>query len=82
MYNHYHYIIFGGNGDLARRKLLPALYRCEYQNQLPEKTSIIMTTRRSVDESSALLNPLKMILCRIFLEGCLNRNILSGLYYA
>ena len=55
MPNHYHYIIFGGNGDLARRKLLPALYRCEYQNQLPETTSIVLTTRRPIQKSSTFI---------------------------
>ena len=55
MPNHYHFIIFGGNGDLARRKLLPALYRCEYQNQLPETTSIVLTTRRPIQKSSTFI---------------------------
>ena len=51
----YHFIIFGGNGDLARRKLLPALYRCEYQDQLPETTSIILTTRRPAPQPNVLI---------------------------
>ena len=59
MHDHYHYILFGGNGDLARRKLLPALYRCEYQHQLPETTAIILTTRRSVHKSSSFIESVK-----------------------
>ena len=34
-------VIFGGSGDLAKRKLLPALYNLEREKQLPEGTAII-----------------------------------------
>ncbi|CAH0990353.1 Glucose-6-phosphate 1-dehydrogenase [Sinobacterium norvegicum] len=37
-------VIFGGGGDLASRKLLPALYRCE--STLAPKTRIILTVHR------------------------------------
>ena len=69
MSNHFHYIIFGGNGDLARRKLLPALYRCERQNQLPESTSIILTTRRSVNKPSAFAEFIENDLLSYLPEG-------------
>ena len=29
-------VVFGGSGDLAMRKLLPALYYCHKNRQLPE----------------------------------------------
>lgn len=29
-------VVFGGSGDLAMRKLLPALYYCQKKGQLPE----------------------------------------------
>ena len=35
------YVVFGGTGDLARRKLLPALYHRELDGQLPEEARII-----------------------------------------
>ncbi|PIT69466.1 glucose-6-phosphate dehydrogenase [Bartonella tribocorum] len=34
-------IVFGGNGDLASRKLMPALYHCQCVGQLSEPTRII-----------------------------------------
>ena len=38
-------IIFGGNGDLTKRKIIPALYNLFLENRLPEKFSIIGTSR-------------------------------------
>lgn len=34
-------VIFGSNGDLARRKLLPALFQLHLDKQLPEKFAIV-----------------------------------------
>jgi len=34
-------VVFGGSGDLARRKLLPALYDLAYEGLLPERYAII-----------------------------------------
>jgi glucose-6-phosphate 1-dehydrogenase len=42
-------IVFGGNGDLALRKLLPALYQRELDQQLPEPTRIIAAARGDLD---------------------------------
>lgn len=44
-------VIFGGSGDLSRRKLLPALY-CLYQDgKLPEEFSILgLGSRKKTDE--------------------------------
>ncbi|MCF3946552.1 glucose-6-phosphate dehydrogenase [Acidiphilium sp. AL] len=39
------YVVFGGTGDLARRKLLPALYRRDLDGQLPETSRIIGSAR-------------------------------------
>ncbi|OLL54087.1 glucose-6-phosphate dehydrogenase [Bartonella henselae] len=41
-------IVFGGNGDLAARKLIPALYHCQYVGQLSEPTRIIGVSRSSL----------------------------------
>ncbi|MET3589306.1 glucose-6-phosphate 1-dehydrogenase [Bartonella silvatica] len=40
-------IVFGGNGDLASRKLLPALYHCQCVGQMSEPTRIIGVSRSS-----------------------------------
>ncbi|HEX7390123.1 MAG TPA: glucose-6-phosphate dehydrogenase [Acidiphilium sp.] len=39
------YVVFGGTGDLARRKLLPSLYRRDLDGQLPETSRIIGSAR-------------------------------------
>ena len=38
-------IVFGGTGDLARRKLLPSLYHRYCDDQIPEKSRIIGVSR-------------------------------------
>ncbi|MGK0500092.1 MAG: glucose-6-phosphate 1-dehydrogenase [Oceanicoccus sp.] len=44
-------VIFGGSGDLAQRKLLPALYRAFREGQLAPETRIIATSR--TDQATA-----------------------------
>ena len=39
-------IIFGGTGDLARRKLLPALFQLACKERLPENFRIVGFARR------------------------------------
>ncbi len=39
------FIIFGGNGDLTHRKIIPALYNLYLDRQLPENFAIIGTSR-------------------------------------
>ena len=34
-------IVFGASGDLARRKLFPALYDLAYEGLLPERHAIV-----------------------------------------
>ncbi|AGF75432.1 glucose-6-phosphate dehydrogenase [Bartonella vinsonii] len=41
-------IVFGGNGDLTSRKLIPALYHCQCVGQLSEPTRIIGVSRSSL----------------------------------
>src|SRR6476620_6381476 len=38
-------VIFGANGDLAKRKLLPALYRLAYDGRLPASWAVIGNSR-------------------------------------
>ncbi len=46
------FILFGGTGDLAVRKLLPALYRLYSQGLLPASTRIIASARTGDDDGS------------------------------
>lgn len=45
-------LIFGGSGDLARRKLLPALYCRDAAGQLPVEARIIGIARANLDTDS------------------------------
>jgi len=45
-------VIFGITGDLAQRKLLPALYQLAKAQELPEKLHIIGVSRRDVSEDT------------------------------
>jgi glucose-6-phosphate 1-dehydrogenase len=45
-------VVFGGTGDLARRKLLPALYYRDLDRQLPEDSLIIGVARRRLDRAA------------------------------
>src|SRR5947209_11133495 len=40
-------VIFGATGDLAHRKLLPALYNLAHEGALPERFELIGVARRS-----------------------------------
>lgn len=41
------YVVFGGTGDLARRKLMPALYHRDRAGQLPQSARIIGVSHRA-----------------------------------
>ena len=44
------FTVFGGTGDLALRKLLPALYLRDLEGQLPDDTRIIGVSRSELDD--------------------------------
>ena len=44
-------VIFGATGDLAHRKLLPALYNLAHEGQLPERFDLIGVGRRDQEHS-------------------------------
>jgi glucose-6-phosphate 1-dehydrogenase len=48
------FVIFGATGDLARSKLMPALYHLEAAGRLPEGTRIVTSGRRSWDREKLL----------------------------
>jgi glucose-6-phosphate 1-dehydrogenase len=45
-------VIFGGTGDLARRKIIPGLYRRFLAGQMPETSRIIGAARASLDDAA------------------------------
>ncbi len=45
-------VIFGGAGDLARRKILPALYRRFCAGQMPPGAQIIAAARTAMDDAA------------------------------
>ncbi len=45
-------VIFGGTGDLSKRKLLPALYHRWLDGQIPETSAIIGMARSELDASA------------------------------
>ena len=44
--------IFGANGDLAKRKLMPALYRLAYDGRLPASFAVIGTSRTAFTDEA------------------------------
>ena len=48
-------LIFGGAGDLARRKLLPALVRLGARNRLPSPLTVVAVGRRAMSDGSRLI---------------------------
>ena len=45
-------VIFGANGDLTMRKLLPALYRLAYERRLPAGFAVIGNSRTSLTDDA------------------------------
>jgi glucose-6-phosphate 1-dehydrogenase len=45
-------VVFGGNGDLALRKLMPALYHRELDDQIPDACRIVAAARAALDTKS------------------------------
>ena len=45
-------VLFGASGNLARRKLLPALYDLAYEGLLPERYEIVGSGGRRLDDAS------------------------------
>ena len=45
-------VVFGGTGDLAHRKLLPALYHRDLDGQMPDDGCIVAASRRDMDRDA------------------------------
>ena len=46
------FVIFGGTGDLSKRKLIPALFNLFLDGQLPDKFAILGLGRKPFDDQS------------------------------
>src|SRR5215469_976498 len=46
------FVIFGGSGDLSRRKLIPSLYHLASLDYMPEKYAVVGTSRSSMNDES------------------------------
>ena len=46
------YVVFGGSGDLARRKLLPALYHRFRDGQIAEGSRIVAVSRSKLSNDA------------------------------
>jgi glucose-6-phosphate 1-dehydrogenase len=46
------FVVFGGTGDLALRKLLPALYQCDLEGRLPDDTRVVSVSRSELDDEA------------------------------
>ncbi|MBA4465785.1 glucose-6-phosphate dehydrogenase, partial [Cylindrospermopsis raciborskii CS-506_A] len=47
-------VVFGATGDLAARKLMPALFRRDVAGQIPAEARIIGVSRRPTDDAAYL----------------------------
>ncbi|MCY4044034.1 MAG: glucose-6-phosphate dehydrogenase [Cellvibrionales bacterium] len=67
-------VIFGGAGDLSKRKLFPALFKAFLQGQISTKTAIFPTCLLQ-EETDTLLASLKAQLLSSFLEPEQNKQV-------
>src|SRR5438552_13675353 len=54
-------VIFGATGDLAHRKLLPALYNLAHEGALPERFELVGVSRRDRPDSDFRADALESI---------------------
>lgn len=55
------YVIFGASGDLAKRKLLPAIYSLYVQNLLPENFTLLGVSRTGFSDTEYRLNMIRAL---------------------
>ena len=79
------FVVFGGTGDLAVRKLLPALYLRDRDGQLPADTRIIAASRAGLDVSGyrdKVRGELGRFIAKNDLDGQTLDRFLARLHYA
>lgn len=72
------FTVFGGTGDLALRKLLPALYMREHESQLPADTRILAVSHADLDDAAYRLE-VRDALARHVTPGALREDVIERL---
>jgi glucose-6-phosphate 1-dehydrogenase len=72
-----HLVIFGATGDLARRKLLPAVYNLAHEGALPERFNLIGVSRGAMTHEEYRKTAAESI--RAFSRTTPDPNVLNGL---
>ena len=70
-------VIFGATGDLARRKLLPALYNLAHEGQLPERFNLVGVSRKEKEHDDYRADCEEAI--RSFSRRTPDEDVLAGL---
>jgi glucose-6-phosphate 1-dehydrogenase len=77
-------VIFGANGDLTKRKLLPALYRLAYERRLPAGFAVLGVSRTPLSDvgfRDKMRAGVEEFLENSPFDAELWRNFAEGLYY-
>jgi glucose-6-phosphate 1-dehydrogenase len=76
-------VIFGASGDLAHRKLIPALYSLEYRGLLPEKFAVVGVARTQNSTESWRENMRDAVtkFCRDEMRDDVWQRLASGMHY-
>ena len=70
-------VIFGATGDLTRRKLIPALYQLERNNQLPQAFAVVAVARRPYSTKEYLEEISEMV--KVHLQDRFEENVWKDL---
>jgi glucose-6-phosphate 1-dehydrogenase len=77
-------VIFGATGDLAKRKLMPALYRLAYEQRIPPAFAVIGTSRSPLSDDAfrdKMRESVKEFLENSDFDEALWKTFAQGLFY-
>jgi glucose-6-phosphate 1-dehydrogenase len=77
-------VIFGANGDLTKRKLLPALYRLAYERRIPQTFAIIGNSRTEMSDDdfrAKMKDAVRQFLEDAPFDEAVWESFVGGLYY-
>ncbi len=77
-------LIFGANGDLAKRKLIPALFRLAYERRLPAGFAVLGNSRTEMDDDGfreKMRDAVKEFLSDTPFDEALWEDFARGLFY-
>jgi len=77
-------VIFGANGDLTKRKLLPALYRLAYERRLPAGFAVVGVSRTAMSDDQfreKMRESVERFLEDSPFDGDLWKDFAQGLHY-